>query len=145
MSKKASLKKANNDVINKAFKRLTMTKDEAIKAAMYGILEDAVQYALEIHDEAHPDHIVFGDTYGWMLVHDHKIHEIAVVSTDKNEGETTELLQNHLNELPAKGWAGVVMAGMAKPSFFSIRYEEKILVQTVRITRQNFFEYFTKI
>ena len=145
MSKKASLRKANNDVINKAFRRLTMTKDETIRAAMYGILEDAVQYALQIHDDSHPEHVAIGDTYGWMLVHDHKIQEIAVVSTSNNRGEVTDLLRNYLKELPAKGWAGVVMAGMAKPSFFSIRYEEKILDETVQITRQNFFEYFTKI
>ena len=145
MSKKSDLRKANNDVINKAFKRLTMTKDEAIKAAMYGILEDAVQYALEIHDDSHPEHVAIGDTYGWMLVRNHKIQEIAVVSTDNNRGEATDLLQRYLKELPTKGWVGVVMAGMAKPSFFSVRYEEKILGETVQITRQNFFEYFTKI
>ena len=145
MSKKAALRKANNDVIKNAFRRLTMTKDETIRAAMYGILEDAVQYALEIHDEIHQEHVAIGDTYGWMLVHNHKIQEVAVVSTSNNRGEATDLLQNYLKELPAKGWVGVVMAGMAKPSFFSVRYEEHILDETVQITRQNFFEYFTKI
>lgn len=146
MSKKAAdFRKANNAVINNAFKRMKMTKDEAIRSAMYGILEDAVQYALEIHDEIHQEHVAIGDTYGWMLVHNHKIQEVAVVSTSNNRGEATDLLRNYLKELPAKGWAGVVMAGMAKPSFFSIRYEEKILDETVQITRQNFFEYFTKI
>ena len=145
MSKKNTFEKANDNIINKAFKRLTMTKDEAIRAAMYGILEDAVQHALQIHDESHPEHVAIGDTYGWMLVQDHKIQEIAVVSTSNNRGEATDLLLAYLNELPTKGWVGVVMAGMAKPSFFSIRYEEKILDDTVQITRQNFFQYFTKI
>lgn len=145
MSKKATHSKANNETIKKAFARLMASKDESIKAAMYGMLEDAVIVALEMHDEHHPGHVEIGDTYGWMLVHNHRIQEIMVVSTDANQGEATDLLQAHLKSMPATGWAGVVMAGMAKPSYFSIRYETKILGQTINITKDNFFKYFKAI
>ena len=144
MSKKSALRKANNDIIKNAFARLTKSKDESITAAMYGMLEEAVEIALSLHDERHPAHVEIGDTYGWMLVHNHKIQEIVVVSTDVNRGNATELLQDHLKSLPAKGWVGVVMAGMAEPSYFSVRFETKVLEQTARITKENFFQYFTK-
>lgn len=145
MSKKSAFRNANDEVIKKAFVRLMASKDESIKAAMYGMLEDAVIVALEMHDERHPGHVEIGDTYGWMLVHNHRIQEIMVVSTDANRGEATDLLREHLKALPATGWVGVVMAGMAKPSYFSVRYETKILTQTARITKENFFQYFKAI
>lgn len=144
MSKKSALRKANNDIIKNAFARLTKSKDELITAAMYGMLEEAVEIALSLHDERHPAHVEIGDTYGWMLVHNHRIQEIVVVSTDVNRGNATDLLQDHLKSLPAKGWVGVVMAGMDEPTYFSVRFETKVLEQTARITKENFFQYFTK-
>jgi hypothetical protein len=145
MSRKSELKKANNDVIRRAFARLTNSKDEVIRAAMYGLLEDAVQIALEAHDEKHTAHIELGDTYGWMLVHDRKIEEIAVVATDKNEGKATGQLRDLLSSLPSKGWVGVVMAGLEPANYFSVRYEIGILDYSFQLTRANFHKYFTKI
>ena len=149
MSKKSALRKANNDTIKNAFARLIASKDEKITAAMYGMLEDAVQIALEIHenDPRHHNHLVIGDTYGWMLVHNHRIQEIMVVSTEDNEGKATDQLRAYLKELPEKGWAGVVMAGMETMdgfTYFSYRFERIVLEQTARITKENFFQYFTK-
>lgn len=150
MSKKSAFRKANDEVIKKAFVRLAASKDESIKAAMYGMLEDAVQVALElhVHDKRHPNHLVLGDTYGWMLVHDHKIQEIMVVSLPENRGFATEQLQEHLKTLPATGWVGVVMAGMETMDpfdYFSYRFEAKVLTQTIKITKDNFFQYFKAI
>ena len=59
------MKQANQQTIKNAFARLKSTKDEVIRAAMYGLLEDAVQIALDAHDEKHQSHIELGDTYGW--------------------------------------------------------------------------------
>ena len=146
MSKKAAdLRKANNSVINNAFKRLTMTKDQVIEDAMYRMLEDAVQIALEAHDEKHPAHIEIGDTYGWMLVHNHRIKEIVVESTDENLGKASAQLRDHLRNLPAKGWVGVVMAGLEPADYFSVIYELGMLDYSLQITRSNFSTYFTKI
>lgn len=139
------MKKANQQVIKNAFARLKLTKDEVIRAGMYGLLEDAVQIALEAHDEKHQSHIELGDTYGWMLVHNHKIEEIAVVATSDNRGKATKQLRAKLKDLPSKGWIGVVMAGMQPANYFSVRYEMGMLDFAIQMTEQNFFQYFKKI
>lgn len=139
------MKKANQQVINNAFSRLTLTKDEVIRAGMYGLLEDAVQIALDAHDEKHQSHIELGDTYGWMLVHNHKIEEIAVVATADNRGQATKQLRAKLKDLPSKGWVGVVMAGLEPANYFSVTYEMGMLDFAVQMTEQNFFQYFKAI
>lgn len=139
------MKKANQQVIKNAFARLSLSKDEIIRAGMYGLLEDAVQIALEAHDEKHQSHIELGDTYGWMLVHNHKIEEIAVVSTADNRGKATRQLRAKLKDLPSKGWVGVVMAGMEPANYFSVRYEIGMLNFSMQITEQNFLQYFKAI
>jgi len=139
------MQKANQQVIKNAFARLKLTKDEVIRAGMYGLLEDAVQIALEAHDEKHQSHIELGDTYGWMLVHNHKIEEIAVVATSDNRGKATKQLRAKLKDLPSKGWIGVVMAGMQPANYFSVRYEIGMLDFSMQMTKQNFFQYFKAI
>lgn len=139
------MKKANQQVIKNAFARLKSTKDEVIRAAMYGLLEDAVQIALDAHDEKHQSHIELGDTYGWMLVHNHRIEEIAVVATADNRGQATKQLRAKLKDLPSKGWVGVVMAGLEPANYFSVRYEMGMLDFAIQMTEQNFFQYFKKI
>lgn len=136
------MKKANQQVIKNAFARLKLTKDEVIRAGMCGLLEDAVQIALDAHDERHQSHIELGDTYGWMLVHNHKIEEVAVVSTADNRGRATKQLRAKLKDLPSKGWVGVVMAGLEPANYFSVTYEMGMLDFAVQITEQNFFQYF---
>lgn len=137
--------KSNQQIIDNAFARLRFTKDKVIRAGMYGLLEDAVQIALDAHDERHQSHIELGDTYGWMLVHDHKIEEIAVVSTSDNRGKATQQLQDKLADLPSKGWIGVVMAGLEPANYFSITYELGMIDFALQMTKQNFFQYFKAI
>lgn len=139
------MKKANSQTIRNAFARLKATKDEVIRAGMYGLLEDAVQIALDAHDEKHQSHIELGDTYGWMLVHNHKIEEIAVVATSDNRGKATKMLRAKLKDLPSKGWIGVVMAGLEPAEYFSVIYELGMLDFSMQMTRQNFFQYFKAI
>lgn len=139
------MQKANEQVIKNAFARLRETKDEVIRAGMYGLLEDAVQIALEAHDERHQSHIELGDTYGWMLVHNRKIEEIAVVSTSDNRGKATKQLRAVVKDLPSKGWAGVVMAGLEPANYFSVIYEMGMLDYSFQITKQNFSQYFKKL
>lgn len=139
------MSKANQQIINNAFARLKITKDEVIRAGMYGLLEDAVQIALAAHDERHQSHIELGDTYGWMLVHNHKIEEILVVSTADNRGRATKQLRAKLIDLPSKGWVGVVMAGLEPANYFSVTYETGMLDFAMQMTAQNFFQYFQAI
>lgn len=139
------MKKANEQKIKSAFTRLTANKDEVIRSGMYGLLEDAVQFALAIHDERHQAHIEIGDTYGWMLVHNHRIQEIAVVATADNRGKATKKLRSKLAKLPAKGWVGVVMAGLEPANYFIVSYEVGIINNTATMTKQIFTQYFTEI
>lgn len=139
------MKKANRQVIKNAFARLKSTKDEVIRAGMYGLLENAVQIALDAHDEKHQSHIEIGDTYGWMLVHDRKIEEIAVVSTSDNRGRATEQLRAKVKDLPKDGWVGVVMAGLEPANYFSVIYETGMLDFAVQMTKQDFSQYFKAI
>jgi hypothetical protein len=139
------MKKANEQTIKNAFARLMADKDEIIRRGMYSLLEEAVKFALEIHDESHQTHIEIGDTYGWMLVHDHKIEEIVTVATADNRGKATKALRSKLSKLPAKGWVGVVMAGLKPANYFSVTYEVGIINNTADMTRQKFSQYFTRI
>ena len=142
------MKAKNNRTIDSAFKRFASDKDEIIKSAMYGILEDAVQVALSLHEDdgEHEQHLVIGDTYGWLLMHNGHIEEAVVVSTPNNEGDTLEQLREEAAFITERGWVGIVMAGMrAGITYFSMRFENKVLNRTIKITKDNFFEYFKKI
>lgn len=137
--------KRNNQTIKNACERFRLTKDEIIRQGMYGLLEDAVQYALEAHDDKHRSHIELGDTYGWMLVHNRKIEEIVTVATSQNVGRATEQLRKHLSKVPSTGWVGVVMAGLEPASYFSVIYEMGMIDFAMQMTEQNFSQYFTKL
>ena len=139
------LRRKNNATIQDAFARLIKTKDEVIEAGMYDVLENAVHVALAAHNETHQSHIQIGDTYGWMLVHNHRIVEISVVATDDNKGNASKQLREKLRELPKTGWIGVVMAGMQPASYFSIAYELGTLEHAKNITLLNFYNFFKPI
>lgn len=136
------MKAKNKETITNAFSRLVKTKNEVIEAGMYDVLENAVHVALATHNEAHQKHIEIGDTYGWMLVHNHKIVEISVVATDDNRGNATKQLRAKLRELPKTGWIGVVMAGMQPASYFSVAYELGTLEHARTATLLNFKQFF---
>ena len=139
------MKSKNKQTIENAFARLVKVQDEVIEAGMYDVLENAVHVALAAHNEGHQKHIEIGDTYGWMLVHNHKIVEIAVVATDDNRGDATKQLRAKLRELPKTGWIGVVMAGMKPASYFSVAYELGTLEHARNVTLINFFQFFKPI
>lgn len=148
MSKKSSNAnniKQNSQTIGNAFARLRRMEEEVIRRGMYALLEDAVQIALELHDENHQAHIEIGDTYGWVLIHNGNIEELAVVSTPQNEGRATEQLRKKARWINKKGWVGIVMAGLEPANYFSVTYESNLLYYTLQDIRQNFFQYFTAI
>jgi hypothetical protein len=140
------MKTRNDKVIKSAFSRLVANKDTIICNAMYGILEDAVNVALGLHEEdgEHPGHLEIGDTYGWLLMHDGRIKEAVVKSIDPNIGDALDQLYEEAAFTYDKGWVGIVMAGM-HPNYFSIRFETEVLSETIQITKDNFFDYFKKI
>lgn len=148
MSKKSSNAnniKQNSQTIGNAFARLRRMEEEVIRRGMYALLEDAVQIALDLHDENHQAHIEIGDTYGWVLIHNGKIEELAVVSTPQNEGRATEQLRDIVGKVRGTGWVGVVMAGLEPANYFSVTYESNLLYYTFQEIKQDFFKYFTAI
>lgn len=138
--------KQNERVIKNALAKLRADREEVIRSIMYGLLEDAVQIALDAHNERHQSHIELGDTYGWMLLHNGKIEELMVVSTDDNRGKATKQLKMiALKKILSRGWKGVVMAGLEPASYFSVNYELGMLDYSMQMTAENFSKYFTKI
>ena len=135
----------NKQTIKNNFQYLRNMRDEVVRNGMYNLLEDAVQIALELHDENHQAHIEIGDTYGWVLIHNGNIEELAVVSTPQNEGRATEQLRKKARWINKKGWVGIVMAGLEPANYFSVTYESNLLYYTLQDIRQNFFQYFTAI
>lgn len=148
MSKKSSNAnniRQNSQVIGNAFARLRRNEEEIIRRGMYELLEDAVQVALDLHDPKHQAHIEIGDTYGWVLIHNGQIEELAVVSTPQNEGRATEQLQDIVGKVRSTGWVGVVMAGLEPANYFSVTYESNLLQYTFQEIKRDFFKYFTAI
>ncbi len=138
--------KKNSEKIDGAFSRFRAAKDEVIRRGMYKLLEEAVQYALMMHDERHQKHVEMGDTYGWMLVHNGAIEEVAVVAAPGEQGDAADGLKSKASELPKNGWAGIVMAGMRPSSYFAVSYEEDILSTTAGYLKWNGFnKYFRQL
>jgi hypothetical protein len=135
----------NEKVIAKAFERLAASKESSLRKGMYQLLDDAMNTALELHDETHQSHIELGDTYGWMLVINGTIDKIKVKSEGDKVGQASAMLRTYVSKVPQRGVAGIVMAGMQPANFFTINYEKAILESTIQITKQNFFQYFSKI
>lgn len=136
----------NSQVIEKAFAKLRANEEQVIRNGMYGLLEDAVKYALEIHDATHSRHLDFGDTYAWMLVHDGRIEEVVATAGKATlQGEATRQIEAMLPSVSKTGWVGVVMAGLSEPVYFSVDYEQDILNDTVSHTREGFSKYFKPI
>lgn len=135
----------NEKVIAKAFERLVASKESSLRKGMYQLLDDAMNTALELHDETHQSHIELGDTYGWMLVINGTIDKIKVKSEGDKVGQASAMLRTYVSKVPQRGVAGIVMAGMQPANFFTINYEKAILESTIQITKQNFFQYFSKI
>lgn len=137
--------KQNAKAIKNGFARFLEAKESILRQGMYKLLEDAVQTALGLHDASHQSHIIMGDTYGWMLVVNGKIDKIEVQAKGGESGNASAQLRTYVGKVPNTGIVGVVMAGMQPANYFAIKYEKGLLENTIQLTRQNFFQYFTKI
>lgn len=140
-----SNKAENTKIIKRAFANFVFSQERIVKAGMISLLDDAVIYALQSHDENHPDHLRFGDTYGWMLFHNGLVVESKVNSNDQMAGTVTKQLMRLKGNAPKSGWFGIVMAGMDPPTYYSVDYETDILNETINMTKQKFLQYFKPI
>jgi hypothetical protein len=137
--------RSNAKVIEEAFNRFLKSKDAILKNGMIKLLREAVEAALDLHDEAHQSHLTLGDTYGWMLVIDGRMEKMEVQARGDKVGQAETMLRAYVGKVPSSGIIGIVMAGMQPANFFSIKYEKGIFENTMRITKDNFDQYFKKL
>lgn len=138
---KGDNQKRNEKKIERAFKRLFNLSDSVFRKAMEDMCKEAMQYALELHDERHSLHTKIGDSYGWVVLHDG-----AVVSSDVNAGQGFDNHEDFHNgiktaipaEYSSKGWVGVIVAGMSAIGYYSVDFENDVLNNTKDFVRDNF-------
>ena len=135
----------NNSVIEAAFARLAAAEERSVREGLRRTLEEAVRYALDIHDERHQRHLASGDTYGWLIVHDGAAVQMEVRSAGEAIGDVTARLLRMEGRVRRTGWVGVVMAGMNPPSFFALDYEMDVMNDTVAMTARTFAENFKSV
>lgn len=135
----------NNSVIEAAFARLAAAEERSVREGLRRTLEEAVRYALDIHDERHQRHLASGDTYGWLIVHDGAAVQMEVRSAGEAIGDVTARLLRMEGRVRRTGWVGVVMAGMNPPSFFALDYEMDVMNDTVAMTARTFAENFKPV
>lgn len=137
--------RVNNSVIEAAFARLAAAEERSVREGLRRTLEEAVRYALDIHDERHQRHLASGDTYGWLIVHDGAAVQMEVRSAGEAIGDVTARLLRMEGRVRRTGWVGVVMAGMNPPSFFALDYEMDVMNDTVAMTARTFAENFKPV
>lgn len=135
----------NNSVIERAFARLAAVEEKTVGEGLKKTLEEAVKYALAIHDERHRRHIASGDTYGWIMIHDGVAVGMEVNAGSASIGDVTARLLRMEGRVRRTGWVGVVMAGMNPPSFFSLDYEMDVMHDTADMTERTFAERFKPV
>ena len=134
----------NNSVINGAFKRLVASKDRVIEAGMKDLLEAAMLGALSLHDTTHWLHKSTENSYGCCLRHDGRAVAVKVNEGRHGGGRAREQLMAVSREVSQKGWVGILLASMEgdRPMYFSIDYEDWILLLTADDVRDNFKLFF---
>ena len=143
MAKSDRYLKKNDAVIEKRFNSLLVKSDKTIEVGLRKLLQAAVDFALESHDSVHQLHLKYGDTYGWMIVHNGSIVDIAVIEGEKmRHGDTARQLEAMATSVSNSGWVGVLMAGMNHPNYYAVDYENDILNSTIRMTPVFFKKYF---
>lgn len=139
----------NKEVIEKAFLRMQTLKHRKMISLMRNLLPEAVRFALDFHElgpDPHFGHLEMGDDYGWMLIYNGVEVDREIYTADNKVGDVNQQLTNLIPKLKRTGYVGVVMAGMQEPAeFFSVEFEEVVLEETIKVTKQNFSEYFHKI
>lgn len=143
-------KRRNEATIDKAFKGLIHNKHQHLISGLKGLLDDSVNYALNMHKEKNlHNHLATGDSYGWAIGYNGKCLDVKV-TIGKNYAEQGASVSETLSSLASnhskgQGYIGIVMAGMEPSSFYKLEYEEEILYNTVEMVAAELERYFTKI
>lgn len=146
-----SYAQGNSRTILNAFNRLRKSKDRVIEAGFPRLLNDAMLYAISIHDHEHFGHRTHDNSYGWALVHDGKVVRMQVNGGQHGHGDAEDQLRTVAGRITRKGWVGVILASMIasygrrKPFYYEVDYEMGILDMTQDEIQDHFTEYFKPI
>ena len=129
----------NRAAIKAAFERVAATNDTIIREGMEATLRNGVRYCLEAHS-ADSNHLEMGDSYGWMLLHDgQEVSREVTSGSSEAAGNATVALNLRKADMPNKGWAGVVLAGMKPAQYFYLKYEFKVMRAGIRTLKADDF------
>lgn len=135
----------NKSVIYKAFARLNKSEEAVIKNGMYGLLNAALEWLHEAHDEW-MHHENESDTLGWALIHDGQVLE--AVSQSKGEwtarGDALGRLQRIASEVPSGAWVGVVLSDMAN-NWYRVDWEMGFLSYSADEVKSHFHDFFKPV
>lgn len=143
-----SLQKRNDDVIKRAFRTLVGSRDAAIEAGMRSLMQNAMLYAIGIHDNTHYGHRITANSYGWLLMHNGSTVDIVVNEGRHGEGRARDDLMEVSREAKQTGWVGILLASMEAETdrsgnvYFVVEYEQDILRETQESIKDSFNRYF---
>lgn len=137
----------NNAVLKRAFSGLVQQERAAAQAAMERALEQAINYAMEIHenDPVHQQHEDLNGSYAWLVTR--KGQEVSRgyysggLDSTMNfvawmNAELDKLASNH----KFSGWLGFLV--IAQPEFFDFEFEEGVVHATADKLADDFPVYF---
>ena len=135
----------NDAVITNAFVRLASKKHMLMTDALKGLLDDTVMFIFEQHmADGHPNHLEYGDTYGWALYYKGILVEMKVNrGPEISEFSVSEELTNKIKATP--GYVGVIMAGMDPEEAFWLVHEEKYLETAKDMIAAEYHRFFRKV
>ena len=146
-----SYQRENDRKIRDAFKRFSLTKDQIIERGMRAVMEDAMNYALQIHDAGHWGHRSTGDSYGWALCHKRTIVALKVNEGHHGSGDAEFQLRTAAQGASPDGWTGILLASLRAETdrqssiLFAIDYEIGVLEFTKDELQDYFKTYFKPI
>ena len=136
--------KRNEKTIMKAFTGLQHNKHNHLVAGMKGLLQDAVMFIYEQHMmDGHPNHLEYGDTYGWALYYDGELlAKVVNKGPDASDFSVSRELEAEISA--SKGYVGIVMAGMNPEVLFWQKYEIPYMELSMDMIAAEYPKFFRK-
>ena len=130
---------SNKANINKGIKLTSNVINDVIKIGLVALCDDAVKVALAIHDDGE-NQLANKGSYGYGIFHDGKLLKRRTWGRDSSAKDTISSFEPR-----NKGFEAVIVAGMNPVFLFNVEHEVDILVNTISVTRANFYKYFKKV
>ena len=132
----------NKKTIKEAVAKFRENAEGVFEKGMADLLDNAVQFALDSHDEGHQQHLKQGDSYGWALFRGKKMVRYKIFSQVANKKNAMYHAMKSVDVPGSKTWCGVIMAGMTPVGYFSTDYELNIFALTKEEIKTKFDSYF---